>query len=595
MNIVLYYISKKIHAYAWQRKLIMAKKEKKAKEPKVVVQDPHAIPFNEQLAYGAGAFMDGGGVALMACILVKYMTSLGISFAIASTIFMVAKFWDAISDPIMGFVSDNTRSKFGRRKPYLFLGGILAIVGLFLLFAPIKEWGMDMAGMIAYMVVMYIVWNTISTISQVPYCSLAGDISPSFQARNDANTIKLVFSAAGAGLAYLIPLLVLEAYTLPVGEALLPSINAYEFWVIITVVFGVLFGGGLIISAFKVKERIQPTTPKEKFDFKQFIKGYAGPFKNKSFRWHIGMYASSFACADVLSALAVYYATDVWHGYQLFGMEFSSLFIVAPLMVAAVVAFPIVRYAMNKKTKQFAFRFGLPFYIVGGIFLAVLDPSWGDWAAILVPIVSFLMGLGFGGAQMMPWIIFADTVDVAEFATGERPTASYSGMMTLVRKVAGALSVGMIGWILTPIGYITDENATEYIVQSPEVLLAIRLLMGILIASLIAISLFSSFKFKVNNKKLERMRYFIDLNRAGKLDEITDEEKTERDALVKELYGNKVTTRIYTKEEAEAIKQAETKQVDFLDKDSNKDDNSDENIQDKTLEDGVFDTFDEEE
>ena len=554
----------------------MAKKEKVAKEPKVVIQDPHAIPFNEQLAYGAGAFMDGGGVALMACILVKYMTHLGISFAIASTIFMVAKFWDAISDPIMGFISDNTRSKYGRRKPYLFIGGIATIVGLFLMFAPIKDWGMNTSGMIAYLIVAYLIWNTISTISQVPFCSLAGDISPSYQARNDANTIKLVFSAAGAGLAYLIPLLLLEAYTLPEGEAWLPKLNATEFWIIITLAFGLLFGGGLVISALKVKERIQPTTPKEKFDFKQFIKGYSGPFKNKSFRWHIGMYASSFACSDVIAALAVYYATDVWHGYQLFGMEFSSLFIVAPLMVAAVVAFPIVRYAMNKKTKQFAFRIGLPAYIIGGIFLAILDPSWGEWAAILVPIVSFLMGLGFGGAQMMPWIIFADTVDVAEFATGERPTASYSGMMTLIRKITGALSVGMIGWILTPIGYITDENATEYIVQSDEVLLAIRVLMGVMIVALIAVSLFSSFKFRVNNKKLERMRYFIDINREGRLEEITEEEKAERDALIKELYGNKAVTRIYTKEEADAIKRAEEEALGDLDKNDDTDIISDE-------------------
>ena len=553
----------------------MAKKEKVAKEPKIV-QDPHAIPFNEQLAYGAGAFMDGGGVALMACILVKYMTHLGISFAIASTIFMVAKFWDAISDPIMGFISDNTRSKYGRRKPYLFIGGIATIVGLFLMFAPIKDWGMNTSGMIAYLIVAYLIWNTISTISQVPFCSLAGDISPSYQARNDANTIKLVFSAAGAGLAYLIPLLLLEAYTLPEGEAWLPKLNATEFWIIITLAFGLLFGGGLVISALKVKERIQPTTPKEKFDFKQFIKGYSGPFKNKSFRWHIGMYASSFACSDVIAALAVYYATDVWHGYQLFGMEFSSLFIVAPLMVAAVVAFPIVRYAMNKKTKQFAFRIGLPAYIIGGIFLAILDPSWGEWAAILVPIVSFLMGLGFGGAQMMPWIIFADTVDVAEFATGERPTASYSGMMTLIRKITGALSVGMIGWILTPIGYITDENATEYIVQSDEVLLAIRVLMGVMIVALIAVSLFSSFKFRVNNKKLERMRYFIDINREGRLEEITEEEKAERDALIKELYGNKAVTRIYTKEEADAIKRAEEEALGDLDKNDDTDIISDE-------------------
>jgi len=72
-----------------------------AKQNTNVVVDPDAIPFKEQLAYGVGAFMDGGGVALMACVMLKYMTSLGIEAAIASTIMMVAKIWDAISDPLM--------------------------------------------------------------------------------------------------------------------------------------------------------------------------------------------------------------------------------------------------------------------------------------------------------------------------------------------------------------------------------------------------------------------------------------------------------------------------------------------------------------
>ena len=92
--------------------------------------------------------------------------------------------------------------------------------------------------------------------------------------------------------------------------------------------------------------------------------------------------------------------------------------------------------------------------------------------------------------------------------------------------------------------------------------------MGILVAGLIAISLFSSFKFRVNNKKLERMRYFIDLNREGMLDEITDEERVEREELIHELYGKKYSTRIYTKEEAEAMKSAEAEQIDFLKKEA---------------------------
>ncbi|MBR2480311.1 MAG: MFS transporter [Clostridia bacterium] len=228
------------------------------------------IPNREKLAYGVGALMDGGGVALMSCVMVKYMTNLGIAMSIASTIFMVAKLWDAITDPLMGFITDNTRSKYGRRKPYLFWGGISLVFAIFLLFAPIRDWGMGVGGAIAYIIIFYLVWNTCSTITQVPYCSLASDISPNHNERNWANTFKLVFSAAAAGLSYVIPLFLLEA-TQPSSDGSPASLNMTEFWIIISTVFGVLFGGGLVISGIFVKERINPdmSVPVEKFNFKK--------------------------------------------------------------------------------------------------------------------------------------------------------------------------------------------------------------------------------------------------------------------------------------------------------------------------------------
>ena len=506
------------------------------------------IPNREKLAYGVGALMDGGGVALMSCVMVKYMTNLGIAMSIASTIFMVAKLWDAITDPLMGFITDNTRSKYGRRKPYLFWGGISLIFAIFLLFAPIRDWGMSVGGAIAYIIIFYLVWNTCSTITQVPYCSLASDISPNHNERNWANTFKLVFSAAAAGLSYVIPLFLLEA-TQPSSDGSPASLNMTEFWIIISTVFGLLFGGGLVISGLFVKERITPDTsvPVEKFNFKKFLESYAIPFRNKSFRWHITMYATAFMCADMISALAVYYATDVWAGQYLdlgfMSLKFSSMLIVAPLMVMAVVAFPIVRTLMVKKSKQFAFRVGLPCYIAGGIMLAIMDPSWTP--PIVVPIVAAIMGLGFGGAQMMPWIIFPDTVDVAEMATGERPTGTYSGIMTLIRKVAGALGVGMVGWIIDACGYQeAQEGVTEYIVQTDEALLAIKLVLGISVAVFITVAFIASFRYKITDKKLDRARYFIDKVKEEGIESLTIEEAEERNALVTELYGkvNAVTT-----------------------------------------------------
>lgn len=499
-------------------------------------QSPDYVPVKEKLAYGCGAFMDGGGVALMSCVMLKYMEyGLGIPIATASTLMMISKIWDAITDPLMGFISDNTRGRYGRRKPYMFVGGILLLVGIFLLFLPVTEWGIiaadNIPGLVAWILIMYLLWNTFSTITMVPYCSMASDISPSFRERNNANTVKLVFNAAASGLAYVLPLLFIEALISDDGYMFVPHMSHTDFWLAICLIFGVLFGGGLIVTGLFVKERIKVSASKEKFDFKKFLKNYAEPYKNRSYRWHIVMYVSAFMCMDMISALAVYYATDVWAEEKVFGsMDMSSLFIIAPLMVAAFLVFPLARYVMDKKSKQFAFRMGLPCYIAAGIMLAVMDPSWTpSW---VVPVVALVMGFGFGGAQMMPWIIFPDTVDIAQMATGDRPTGTYSGMMTLVRKIAGALGVGLVGWILGAAGYVERRTPGD---QSDEALLAIKLVMGLAIVVLISIALFASFRYKINNKKLSRVRYFIEARKAGTV--LTEEEEAERTALVHELYG----------------------------------------------------------
>ena len=560
-----------------------------AKAAKAGVAPADYVPTKEKLAYSCGALMDGGGVALMACVLLKYMTdSLGIVAATASTIMMVSKIWDAITDPVMGFITDNTRSKYGRRKPYMFIGGIALIFAIFMLFSPIKDWGItSQGGMVAWVLIWYLFWNTCSTCSQVPYTSMASDISPAFSERNNANTFKLVFSSVASGLAYVVPLLLLSSYQKG-------SMSATGFWLVMAILFGGLFGGGLVVTALFAKERVKPAPgeKKQKFNLKDFLKGYVTPYKNKSYAWHIAMYVAAFTCMDMLSALAAYYADHVWRGVILdlgfIQMPFGSMFIVAPMMVAAVIAFPLVRVVMDKKGKAFAFRMGLPLYIIGGILIAVMDPAWCP--PIVVPIAAFIMGFGFGGAQMIPWMNFPDTLDVAELKLGERPTGNYSGMMTLVRKVSGALGVGIIGWVLTGVGYDSysaaieaskelakQEGALQTAYNSASgttiseffrnfgaqitgqvntmetkpagfdilkvadgvdtVLLTIRLLMGVAIAVLIAFALFSSFKFRLTNPILARMRYFSEKVKAGEYDTLTEEEKEERIALINKHYG----------------------------------------------------------
>ena len=110
-------------------------------------------------------------------------------------------------------------------------------------------------------------------------------------------------------------------------------------------------------------------------------------------------------------------------------------------------------------------------------------------------------------------------------------------MMTLARKVGGGLGVGMVGWVIGALGYVSNDSndPAAYVQQSDAVLLTVRLTLGISVAVFITIALIASFRYKITSAKLTRIRYFIEARKSGKA--LTDEESAEREALIAELYG----------------------------------------------------------
>ena len=137
----------------------------------------------------------------------------------------------------------------------------------------------------------------------------------------------------------------------------------------------------------------------------------------------------------------------------------SSMFIVAPMMVMAAVTYPLNMKLKSSKGKQFAFRWGLPCYILGAIGLAVFPNTTNTNISWLLLLCAAIMGTGFGGAQMMPWLIFADTQDVAELKTGVKDTGTYSGLMTFTRKIGTAIAQSTVLIVLACVKYsaYTDE------------------------------------------------------------------------------------------------------------------------------------------
>lgn len=493
------------------------------------------VPLKEQIIYGSADLFGGGQAAFLSVILLAFFTNIiGIEAAVASTIIMVSKIWDAVSDPAMGLISENTRwSKLGRRKPYMIIGGILIPFGLAFLFAPIQN--LQEPSKITWMVFAYIIYCTISTISQVPYMSMSSDISMDYKQRNKANTWKLIFDIIAAGLLYLIPSIL---WGMVVGEN--ATIPYSTFYYIIVFGFGLLFAIPLIVAGLTIKERSPfDAAIKQKFSIKEYFKGLTV----KSYIWHILMYVTAFLTMDLVSAVAIYYTDYIggaMYGVQVdlgfMKMNMGSIMIIAPMMVCAAIGIVISYVIKAKYSKQAAFRAGLPLYIIGAILLACYQPSWNP---ILIPVFAAIMGFGFAGAQSMPWLVFADTVDVAELKLGYRPTANMSGVMTFTRKVATAVGTGMVGWVLTGAGYIKpiiDETGKSILQEQPDsVLIAIRVLIAVSVTVLLTIGFIASVKYKVTNKKLERIRYFVTKRNESGEESFTEEEMKEYLELKKTL------------------------------------------------------------
>ncbi len=504
---------------------------------KIGIHIDEPVTLKEKLAYGAGALYDGGGASIASVIMLAFFDQgIGLGAFAAGLIILLAKVWDAISDPLCGVISDNLRTRLGRRRPFFILGGVLMYAAMGFLFAPIDSWATTgvggYIGALIFAIIAYLFYCTVSTISQVPYMSFASEISASHTERNKANTIKLLFSMSGAAICYLIPSVVLESY-LDVNGV----VTNWGFWAIMTFGFGSLFGIPLILAGVFCKEKT-PFDPRVKSKFS--LSGYGRTLKVKSFRYHIIMYITAFMCMDIISALVIYYAQYCLAGMQvsIFGIDLgamSSAYIIAPLMVMVAVAYPVIYKLMNKFSKQVAFRTFLPLYIGGGIGMLFMNGNTPFWCVILVAAV---MGIGFCGAQTMPWIIFPDTIDVAELKYGDRNSGAFSGVMTFSRKFVSAIAVFGVSIILgvTQGKEVTFKSLFEkgdYSSESSQ--WAIRIMMAASVVVLISIAMFFAFKYKVTDKKLERIHYFNEKARNGENDTLTEEELAEKEALIKEL------------------------------------------------------------
>ncbi|MBQ6442545.1 MAG: MFS transporter [Lachnospiraceae bacterium] len=455
-----------------------------------------------RLMYGMAEFYGGGAFVIINTFFAVFMTkALCMPAALAGTIPLVGKIWDAITDPIMGNITDRTTSKFGAKRFYILIGGIVSALTFILMWLTIPTDSV-VAKYIFYLI-MYCLFSTGFTILTVPYNGLLPDMIDDYAMRSRFSTVRMIWSTLGAMVCGLVPTFIIRD-NLDTSSYLLCAVI---FGVLFFITAMVTFGG----TWEKKKEPVH-TSLAESFP------QAASVFKSRSFRLFIGLYLFGQCGMDFVSGMAVYYVDDVLNGYE----NGYFTYLMAALMLSQLIGMLIFGPVMSRTSKRFTILVGAPIRLVGTLGLLAFSHEGASLVPIL--ILTSLIGLGNAATLMSIFAIMADMAEVDELITSIHRPGIVSGMATFARKVSSGLSAAAIGFLLSAVGFdevVANSGARQSASTQHGIALIYIIVPAILITCLIIVGVL----FPITGKEFAVVQKEIARRKGEDTSETTEEEK----------------------------------------------------------------------
>ena len=464
------------------------------------------VSLREKLIFAAGDLYGGGAPSLINALYFGYLVAMGVGTVWAGAIVAIGRVWDAVSDPIMGVLSDNTRTKWGRRRPYILFGGMLIIASFAFLFLPMPGASEKTLKIIVYLFA-YLFYNTLSTVIGISYTSFSAELATTPRETTQVNTLRLIFSMFSSALAT-----VGGAYLLT--QFIEGNMNVNTLYFIVVFGFGAAYTIPCILTGLFTRERVVLPETKSTFTVNTFVE----PFRVRAFVYLLIGYLFAYVCMDLLTTNVVYFAS-----YAL-AIDVGGEIILAIIVGVIFVTLPLYYLLLARGvSKPFLFRIGIPVYILGIVLLTMVPLT----SMKLLIIFCVLVGLGMGGSQLLPWVIFPDIIDIAELKLANRPTGSFSGVMIFMKKTSSAIAIFLSGVVLRFVGF-NEPKADELtgtidyadFVQPASAVLGLKLLIAVSVLIFMSIAYFAIRKLKLTTAISERVRELIEKrNRGEKFDE----------------------------------------------------------------------------
>jgi len=390
----------------------------------------------EKISYGFGDFgFNLYWTTVSAYLLIFYTDSFGLSAAAAGTMLLTTKLVDACVDPIMGAVSDRTRTKWGRFRPWLVWGGVpLALSGILTFTTPELNEG----GKLIYAYLTFGLMMALYSVANIPYGALSGVLTNNPQARTQINAFRFVGGFLGASFVSYVTLKLAKYFATTFGGG-----NEVTGWQLTMALYGVIACVLFTILAATARERIEPA-----------VEQSASPLRDigdllKNGPWLI-MFVLALVVMITISTRMGASAYYIKYYVGKPGLTESFLLVYSVSLAAGSLITPVLTRFIDKR------RLLIILMVLVGLLSSAFYFIPKDQIGLMYGL-QIAIGLCLGPKSPLTFSMYADCADYNEYKTGRRATAMTFAAATFSQKLGGALASFVIASVLAGLGYVANQ------------------------------------------------------------------------------------------------------------------------------------------